>query len=91
MRSIEHEIIASMRKAHAKEMRRMRISVRNENKIPPIPDPPLLMPLARLRFFKNHCDKTERLGIYENPIPAPTITPCEMYSCQISCEKLADM
>ncbi|KAK7702724.1 hypothetical protein SLS57_011223 [Botryosphaeria dothidea] len=34
----------------------------NENTIPPIPDPDETMPLARLRFFSNHCDGTTTAG-----------------------------
>lgn len=50
---------------------------------PPTPDPAALIPFARLRFLENHCESIAVLGMYKNPVPSPTRTPCERYSCQI--------
>jgi hypothetical protein len=63
----------------------------NENISPPIPDPAEQIPFAILRRFWNHCGSTAILGIQVKPMPNPTRTPWERYSCQMRRAKEAEM
>ena len=58
---------------------------------PPIPDPAAVMPLAKLRFFENHWDRTGILGMYTHPTPIPTSAPCERYKCHALSANEAEM
>ena len=42
---------------------------------PPIPELAELMPLAKLRFCENHCERIAMLGIMMKPMPQPTRNP----------------
>ena len=72
-----------MRNAQEMESCSMMLPVAQAKVAPPTPEPAALIPFARLRFFENHCDSIAVLGMYRNPVPRPTRTPCEIYSCQI--------
>jgi hypothetical protein len=57
----------------------------DEEKIkPPSPEPPAVIPWAKLRFFQNHWLTIGTVETYKNPTPIPTMIPCVIISCQNS-------
>lgn len=64
-----------VRRAQARPMDRIMDAVPHVSIIPPTPEPAELMPLAKLRFFENHCERIAMLGITMKPMPQPTSNP----------------
>lgn len=61
-----------VRSAQARPIDRIMDAVSQVSIAPPIPEPAELMPLAKLRFCENHCERIAMLGITMKPIPQPT-------------------
>ena len=64
-----------MRSAQARPIDRIMDAVPHVSITPLIPEPAELMPLAKLRFCENHCERIAMLGIIMKPMPQPTSNP----------------
>ena len=91
IRFIIPTIIPVIRRDHAKDILSIIACVPNENINPPIPEPAVPIPFARLRFLSNHWGRVDILGIDTKPTPKPTRTPWLRKSCQISWANDAEM
>ena len=64
-----------VRSAQARLVDRIMDAVPHVSITPPAPEPAELMPLAKLRFCENHCERIAMLGMTMNPMPQPTSNP----------------
>ena len=56
-----------VRSAQARPIDRIMDAVPHVSITPPVPEPAELMPLAKLRFCENHCERIAMLGIIMKP------------------------
>ena len=64
-----------VRSAQARPIDRIMDAVPHVSITPPIPEPAEPMPLAKLRFCVNHCERIAMLGMIMKPMPQPTSNP----------------
>jgi hypothetical protein len=88
---ITPHIRAVMRNVHGRETLSIIAWIPKENNNPPTPDPADEIPVARLRFFSNHCERMGAQGTKMKFSPTPMRTPCERYKCHIWFANEAEM
>jgi hypothetical protein len=71
------QMIAVILKDQAKEILSIIAWIPKENNKPPTPDPADEIPIARLRFLLNHCERMGVHGTKIKPSPTPMRTPWE--------------
>jgi len=71
------QMIAVILKDQAREILSIIAWIPKENNNPPTPEPADDIPIARLRFLLNHCERMGVQGTKMKPRPTPRRTPWE--------------